>query len=212
MIIVMFGPPGIGKGTASGILSRKFKIPKISTGDILREEMQKETDLGKKVKEIVNAGNLVPDNLIIEIFKQRVKKSDSKNGYITDGFPRTVEQAKALDKIAKTDYIFNLQASHESLMKRITGRRYCQKCGEQYNINIDAFKPKKKDTCDKCATKLSARADQNPKIVEQRLKVYDKETKPVIDYCKKQGKLNNINAEGLPEEIVDSILSVIGSR
>ncbi|MEK6967942.1 MAG: nucleoside monophosphate kinase [Nanoarchaeota archaeon] len=207
MIIVMFGPPGIGKGTASAILGKELNIPKISTGDILREEMQKNSPLGDQVKSIVDSGNLVPDNIIIKIFEQ--KANDFKNGYITDGFPRTVEQAKALDKIAKIDFVFNLQASHDSLMKRLTGRRYCNSCGSQFNVNIAAFKPKKADTCSKCGGKLAARTDQEPKVVEQRLKVYEKETKPVISYYKKQNKLHDIDAEGLPEKIVSSIISII---
>lgn len=207
MNIVIFGPPGIGKGTASEILSEKLKIPKISTGDILREEMKNNSELGRKVKEIVNAGNLVPDDIIIEIFDNRIKQS--KSGYITDGFPRTIAQAKALDDISKIDYVFNLAASHKSLMERITGRRYCPKCGAQYNVNIPAFKPKENETCSKCGTKLESRKDQEPKVVERRLKVYEKDTKPVIEYYKKQKKLHDIDAEGMPEKIVDSILSII---
>lgn len=212
MNIVVFGPPGIGKGTASELLSRNLKIPKISTGDILREEMQKDTPLARQVRSIVNAGNLVSDELVIEIFEQRIAAPDCKGGFITDGFPRTLAQAEALDRIARIDFVFNLEASKKSLLARITGRRYCPACGSQYNVNIELFKPDPDEKCPRCGTKLKARDDQKPGVVEQRLKVYETQTKPIIEYYKKAGKLHDIDAEGTPQHIVDAILSIVRRR
>ncbi len=211
MNLVVFGPPGIGKGTSSELLSKQLKIPKISTGDILRAEMNAGTKLGKQVKDIVNSGNLVPDELVIKVFKSRISQKDCANGFITDGFPRTVKQAEALDKICKIDSVFNLLATHESLMKRIIGRRLCAKCGASYNVNISRFKPKKKDTCDSCGGILESRKDQEPEIVEQRLKVYETQTKPVISYYKKQKKLHDIDAEGMPEDIIKEISRILNA-
>ena len=209
MNIVVFGPPGVGKGTASEILSKKLHIPKISTGDVLREEMDNETEIGKKVKEIVNSGNLVPDEMIIEIFKERISAPAFTRGFITDGFPRTVKQAEALDKIGKIDHVFNMIATHDSLLERLTGRRLCTNCGSSFNVNISLFTPKKENVCDKCGADLEARKDQEPKVVENRLKVYDSQTKPVLDYYKKKKILYDIDAEGTPEEIVNQIQEIL---
>ncbi len=210
MNIVVFGPPGVGKGTSSQILCAHLQIPKISTGDLLREEMDSGTSLGLKVMHIINSGNLVPDEMIIDFFKARIQKPDCAGGFITDGFPRTVEQAKALDGICKVDFVFNLIASQKSLLKRITGRRVCPECKASYNVNIEQFKPKKENICDNCGSVLSARADQEPSVVAKRLVVYDTQTKPVIAFYRAQKKLHDIDAEGSPQKIVDAMLSKLG--
>ncbi len=203
MRLIFLGPPAVGKGTHAGDAAKHYGIPKISTGDILREEAKKETELGRKVKEIIERGELVPDEVVIEILKERIAQGDCKKGFILDGFPRTIEQAEALDKITKTDFVVNFQTSHETLMARMTNRLTCKKCEAIFNTLF--VKPKKEGVCDYCGGELYQREDQKPDVVEKRLEVYRKETEPLIDYYRKKELLVDFNAEG-PKAVVSKRL------
>lgn len=209
MIFILLGPPGAGKGTYSQRLIEKFKVPQISTGDILREAVKNNTELGKKAKEYMDKGLLVPDELIMEIIEERIKADDCKNGFLLDGFPRTVEQADALAYILnknklKLDAVINIIVKNEVLFKRLTGRRLCKNCGA--NFNIYTLPPQKEGLCDKCGGELYQRDDDKPEIIEKRLTVYAKQTTPLIDYYKKINLLKEIEAsEGTIDDIVKKI-------
>ena len=204
MDIILLGSPGVGKGTYATLLAKKYKIPHISTGDIFREAVKEKSELGMKVKKFLNRGELVPDDMTIQVIKERVKKDDAKEGFLLDGFPRTITQAEALEKFKKIDKVLNFVAPEKTIMDRISGRRVCRKCGVIYHlINI---KPKVEGICDKCGGELYQRSDEKPEVVKIRLKEYNKKTKPLIDYYKKKGLLANINAD-FPIEEVDKIIS-----
>ena len=199
MRIVLLGPPGVGKGTLADSLEKKFSIPKISTGDMLRDEVQQGTELGKEAKEFMERGDLVDDNVVLKMIESRIQKEECQNGFILDGFPRTIAQAEALDKITKIDTVINLKAEDETIVKRVSNRRMCIKC--QAGFNIITLKPKKEGICDKCAGKLIQRDDDKPETVKKRLEVYWNETKPLIDYYEEKNLVKNINAEASIEEV-----------
>lgn len=204
MNIILLGPPGIGKGTYAEILSEKYNIPHISTGQLFREEIDKKTELGKRVDDYVNRGELVPDEITIRLVKERLKKRDCKNGFLLDGFPRTIHQAKALEKITKIDKVLNFVASEEVIVDRLSGRRTCRKCGAIYHTrNVP---PEVEGVCDKCEGKLYQREDETPEAVRIRMKEYNKKTKPLVDYYKKSDLLVNVDANH-PIEEVDEIIS-----
>jgi len=209
MIFILLGPPGAGKGTYSQRLIEKFKVPQISTGDILRDAVKKGTELGKKAKEYMDKGLLVPDELIIEIVEDRIKADDCKNGFLLDGFPRTVEQADALEFLLnknklKIDSVINIIVKNDVLFKRLTGRRLCKNCGANYNIYT--LPPQKEGICDKCGGELYQRDDDKPETIEKRLVVYERQTTPLINYYKKKNLLKEIEAsEGTIDEIVKKI-------
>jgi len=200
--IVLLGPPGVGKGTYAGILSKKYNIPHISTGQIFRDEIKKQSEIGKKVEGFIKKGDLVPDEITIEVVKVRLK--DCKKGFLLDGFPRTIPQAEALEKITKIDKVLNFVASEETIMERLSWRRTCGKCGAIYHLkNIP---PKVDGICDKCGGKLYQRSDETPEAIKVRMKEYDRKTKPLIDFYKKKKLLANIDAN-YPYEQVDKIIS-----
>lgn len=204
MNIILLGSPGVGKGTYASLLAKKYAIPHISTGDIFREAIKKNTELGRKVREFLDKGELVPDDIVIEVVKDRLDESDTKNGFLLDGFPRTIPQAEALEKFKKVNKVLNFVAPEKTIMDRIGGRRVCRKCGAIYHI-IN-MKPKVEGICDKCGGELYQRSDEKPEVVKIRLKEYNKKTKPLIDYYTKKGLLANINAD-FPIEEVDKIIS-----
>jgi adenylate kinase len=204
MNIILLGSPGVGKGTYATILSKKYAIPHISTGDIFREAVKKNTELGRKVREFLDKGELVPDNIVIQVVKERLDESDAKKGFLLDGYPRTIPQAETLEKFKKIDKVLNFVAPEKTIMDRISGRRVCRKCGAIYHI-IN-MKPKVDGICDKCCGELYQRSDEKPEVVKIRLKEYNKKTKPLIDYYKKKGLLANINANFSIGE-VDKIIS-----
>ena len=190
--LILLGAPGAGKGTQADIISEKYGIPQISTGDILREEIAKGSELGNRVKGIIDAGNLVPDEDVVAIVKERLKQDDCKNGYILDGFPRTIPQAEALDKMlseldSKIDVVISIEVADEDIVRRMSGRRVCKKCGASYHIEYNPSPAG--ENCGKCGETLSVRADDDPKVVADRLKVYHEKTAPLKAFYEKQGKL-----------------------
>ncbi|MDO8741443.1 MAG: adenylate kinase [Candidatus Woesearchaeota archaeon] len=207
MKIILLGPPGIGKGTIAKMISSKYSIPQVSTGDLLRTNIAKGTSLGKEAKKYMDAGKLVPDNLVIDVLADRLNKTDCKNGFILDGFPRTIPQAEALDKIAKIDVVINFEASEKTIIKRLGGRRTCSKCGHIFHI--ENIPPKKENVCDKCGGKLYLRDDDKPEVIKQRLKTYNELTAPLIAYYSAKDLLEEINAEKTPEEIFESVVCVL---
>lgn len=196
MKIIMLGAPGAGKGTHAKKITEKFGIPAISTGDIFRENIKNGTELGKKAKEYMDAGNLVPDELVCDLVVDRLKQDDCKNGYILDGFPRTIPQAEALTAaLAKDDdaidYALEIFIEDQAIIDRMSGRRVCKSCGATYHVvNIP---PKTEGVCDECDGKLIVRDDDAPETVKKRLDVYHEQTAPLIDYYKKQGILKVID-------------------
>jgi adenylate kinase len=202
--VVVLGPPGVGKGTYAGVLSKKYGIPTISVGDLFRRAIKDETELGKKTKEYVSRGDLVPDEIVIDLVKNRLEEDDCKGGFILDGYPRTVLQAEAMMKFKKIDVALNFVALDEVIMSRIGGRRTCIKCGGIYHItNVP---PTIDGVCDRCSGRLIQRADEKPEVVQNRLVVYREKTKPVSDYLRTKGLIADIDAN-YPIEEIDKIIA-----
>lgn len=213
MIIVLLGPPGSGKGTYASILTKKLNIPHISTGDLVREEIKAGTKLGKEAAEYVNRGELIPDEKILEILKNRVSKPDCVKGFILDGYPRTLKQAEDLNKIANVDIVVNLNVSDEVIIERLGYRLVCRNCGAIYNEKT--LKPKKPGVCDKCGGLLYKREDDKPEVIRERLKVYREKTQPLIDFYKKMGLLVEVKtekADASPEKVANEILNIINEK
>jgi adenylate kinase len=191
MKLIMLGAPGAGKGTQAEIISEKYQIPTISTGNIIREAIKNQTEMGKAAKEYIEKGQLVPDAVVIELVMQRIAKDDCKNGFILDGFPRTVPQAQALDHAGIIiDKVIEIEVSDEKITQRISGRRVCEKCGASYHIE---YKPTKVEgVCDKCDGKTVLRDDDKAETVLERLKVYHKQTEPLKEYYSAQNKLYTV--------------------
>jgi len=204
MNIVLLGSPGVGKGTYAKRISKIYGIPQISTGDMFREAIKNKTKIGLKAEGYIDKGELVPDDVTIRIVKERLKKDDCKNGFMLDGFPRTISQADALSDIIKIDKVLDFTASEKIIIDRLSGRRICKSCGAIYHIrNII---PKVKGVCDKCGGKVYQRDDDKPESVKKRLDVYKKQTEPLIKYYTKKGILRSINADW-PIEQVDNVIN-----
>jgi adenylate kinase len=213
MNIVLLGPPGAGKGTQAKRMIERYGIPQISTGDMLRAAVAEKTALGLEAKKYMDAGQLVPDSVVVGLVKERIQKDDCKKGYMLDGFPRNVSQAETLDKMLselgqKIDHVVCIEVPEEELIQRLTGRRTCRKCGAGYHVMFDP--PKKEGVCDKCGGELYQRDDDNVQTVTSRLKVYKEQTEPLIAYYEKQGKLRRINGLGSIDEIFNRIVAVLG--
>jgi len=204
MKLVFLGPPGVGKGTYAKILVRKYGIPHISTGDIFREEIARGTPLGRKVKEYVERGLLVPDEIVIEIVRQRLSREDCRRGFILDGFPRTIEQARALENIVSIDAAVHFYAPMEVVIDRISGRLVCPRCGAIYHVKYRP--PKVPGICDVCGAKLVRRPDDRPEVARRRYEIYYKTMKPVIEYYRSKGLLIEVDASReSAEEVVEEL-------
>lgn len=212
MQIIVFGPPGVGKGTLSDLLAEKYKIPHLSTGDIFRAEIN---GGNSELIEYVEKGLLVPDSVVNKVIEKGLKQEQYKNGFILDGYPRTIDQAQFLDNVLwklkkKIDFVFNLVASDNTVVERLTQRRQCSKCGNVYNLVT--MKPKKKDICDKCGGTLTQRKDDEEETVRKRIEVYKEETSPIIEYYKKRKMLIDIDASKKPKEIFNNVVKIVGKN
>ena len=215
MRLVLLGAPGAGKGTQAKKLIEKYRIPQISTGDILRKAVADGTPLGKEAKSYMDKGELVPDSVVIGLVKERLSKSDCENGYILDGFPRNTAQAQTLDGVLAMmnnplTVALSVDVDKDDLMKRLTGRRTCRGCQQMYNIH---FSPAKKDgICDKCGGELYQRDDDKEETIKNRLDVYDKATAPLIDYYKKKGILKSVMGVGNIDEIFKKVCELLEKK
>lgn len=207
MKLILLGAPGAGKGTQAEIICEKFNIPAISTGNILREAIKNGTEMGIKAKSYIDNGNLVPDEVVIGIINDRLAADDCKNGFILDGFPRTIPQAEALDKMnIGIDCALSIEVADEKITERLSGRRVCLTCGATYHV--DYKKPAKEGICNNCGAELVQRNDDKPETIADRLAVYHSQTEPLKDYYKKAGKL--ITVEG-QEEVKDTTALVLAA-
>ncbi len=206
MKLVLLGAPGAGKGTQAVKIAEQYKIPHISTGDIFRKNIKEQTPIGVVAKSYIDKGNLVPDDVTIEIVKNRLAEADCQNGFILDGFPRNVYQAEALSNIVKLDVVLDVAVPLENLMARLTGRRVCSGCGESYHVST----LEGKNTCVKCGENLYQRADDNEVTVSERLAVYQKQTEPLIEYYRNKGLLKAVDGDKDPNEVFASVQSVLG--
>lgn len=212
MNLILLGAPGAGKGTQAKFIAEKYGIPQISTGDMLREAVAKGTELGKIAKEFMSQGKLVPDEIVVGIVKERLKQKDCENGFILDGFPRTIAQAEALDEIMKEmgkriDAVININVPEEEVVKRIVNRRICRRCGAIYHLLYDP--PKKEGICDKCGGELYQRDDDRESVVRERFRVYRRNTEPLIEYYKKKGNLLNVDGSKSIEDVKEEILTML---
>ena len=207
MKLILLGAPGAGKGTQAEVICEKFNIPAISTGNILREAIKNGTEMGIKAKSYIDNGNLVPDEVVIGIINDRLAADDCKNGFILDGFPRTIPQAEALDKMnIGIDCALSIEVADEKIMQRLSGRRVCLTCGATYHV--DYKKPAKEGICNNCGAELVQRNDDKPETIADRLAVYHNQTEPLNEYYKKAGKL--ITVEG-QEEVKDTTALVLAA-
>lgn len=203
MKLILLGAPGSGKGTQAAYISDKYDLPHISTGDIFRENIEKETPLGIKIKAVMDTGNLCPDDLTVEIIKNRLAEPDCEKGYLLDGFPRNIIQAKALEQFSSSDKVINIDVDLSKVERRITGRRSCLNCKNSFHIDFIG----NTEVCPTCSGKLIVRKDDNAETVKSRLAVYENETAPLVDYYAKAGKLftvdGNLDIESVFSQIVE---------
>ena len=213
MNVVLLGPPGAGKGTQAARIVEKYGVPHISTGDIFRANIKAGTELGKRAQEYMNRGELVPDELVVEIATDRLAADDCKEGFLLDGVPRTVFQAEKLDEFMaskgrKIEHVLNIEVGRDDLMARLTGRRVCKSCGASFHVvNIP---PKQEGICDNCGAELVQRADDNEETASNRIEVYNRETKPLIDYYEKAGNIVNIDGGKAAEDVFAAIADRLG--
>ncbi|MDY6023921.1 MAG: adenylate kinase [Candidatus Borkfalkiaceae bacterium] len=205
MKIILLGAPGSGKGTQAAHIAEKCSVPHISTGDIFRENIKNKTPLGIKVKEIIDNGNFCPDDLTCELVKNRLSENDCENGYLLDGFPRNLYQAKALDEFSSPDMVIELKVDLDRIERRITGRRNCSKCGASFHTDFIG----ERKTCEKCGGELSIRKDDTPETVRTRLKVYAEQTEPLVEYYYKQNKLFVVDGNGDIESVKKDIFKAL---
>lgn len=212
MNLILLGPPGAGKGTQAKFIAEKYKIPHISTGDMFRETAQSGSELGRKLQEFMTAGKLVTDEIVIEVVEARLAKQDTAKGFLLDGFPRTVPQAQALDKMLlgknrRIDVVLSITLADEEVVKRLSSRRVCVSCGASYNTITQP--PKIDNICDKCKGEVIQRQDDNSQTIKQRLKVYNEQTSPLIEYYTKKGVLRTVNGSGSVEAVFKGLCEFI---
>lgn len=212
MKIIMLGAPGAGKGTQAKMIADKYGIPHVSTGDIFRANIKEGTELGKEAKKYMDQGLLVPDELTVKILLDRVAKEDCKNGYVLDGFPRTIPQAEVLDQALtglgdKIDYAIDVDVPDENIIKRMSGRRACLSCGATYHI--EHIPPKKEGICDVCGQELVLRDDDKPETVKNRLNVYHEQTQPLIDFYTAKGILKTVDGTKDMKEVFAAIVAIL---
>lgn len=213
MKIIMLGAPGAGKGTQAKMIAEKYSIPHVSTGDIFRANIKNGTELGKEAKQYMDKGQLVPDELTVKILLDRVAQPDCANGYVLDGFPRTIPQAEVLDEALsklgeKIDYAVNVDVPDENIVRRMSGRRACLSCGATYHI--EHIPPKKEGICDNCGSELVLRDDDKPETVLNRLKVYHDQTQPLIDFYTKKGVLKTVDGTVDMKDVFAAIVAILG--
>lgn len=208
--IILLGPPGVGKGTQANFLSDKFHIPKISTGDILREAVEKQSRLGIIVKETLGQGKLVADHVVIEIVKDRLSQGDCEEGFILDGFPRTIAQAEALAQITEIDFAISLTGQRDELIRRLEGRRTCKQCQRMYHIEFQP--PRKEGVCDVCSGDLFQRKDDHRETIEKRLREYESQTIHLLKYYDQRKRAIAINGIGSVDEVFKCIVSKLGTK
>lgn len=214
MKIIMLGAPGAGKGTQAKQIADKYQIPHISTGDIFRANIKNGTELGRKAKEYMDQGALVPDELTCDLVMDRIKQEDCKNGFVLDGFPRTIPQAEALDNALKgigekMDFAIDVDVPDENIVNRMGGRRACLNCGATYHIV--SIPTKVEGICDRCGSEVVLRDDDKPETVQKRLSVYHEQTQPLIDYYKKQGILKSVDGTVPMESVFSAIVEILGA-
>ncbi len=214
MNIILIGPPGAGKGTQATRMIERLQVPQISTGDMFRAAVKEGTPMGKKAKEYMDKGALVPDEVVIGVVNERFQKPDCKKGFILDGFPRTLDQAKALDELlkklgTKLDHVVVIEVPDDYLVERLTGRRTCKGCNYMHHIKFDA--PKKEGVCDKCGAELYQRDDDKEETIRQRLTNYHNQTSPLIEYYGKQNVVRMIKGTGSMEQVQDAVKAAIGA-
>lgn len=210
MNFIFLGPPGAGKGTLAEKIAEKYQIPQISTGDIFRENIKNQTELGKKVKAIMDAGGLVSDDVVCEIVEDRIKKDDCKNGFILDGFPRTIPQAEKFDALGIDVKVVNLVVDNQLIIDRLSNRRVCKDCKAGYNVKF--LKPKVEGKCDKCGGELITRDDDKIEAITHRLEVYESETAPLINFYTKLNKLSDIDGTKELEEKIEIFSKLFPSK
>ncbi|MCQ2498538.1 MAG: adenylate kinase [Lachnospiraceae bacterium] len=213
MKIIMLGAPGAGKGTQAIMIADKYGIPHVSTGDMFRANIKNNTPLGVEAKKYMDQGQLVPDELTVKILLDRVAKDDCKNGYVLDGFPRTIPQAEVLEKALKElndgiDFAIDVDVPDENIINRMGGRRACLKCGNTYHVEF--VPPKKEGICDNCGEALVLRDDDKPETVKKRLDVYHQQTQPLIDFYNERGLLKSVDGTKPMNEVFDSIIAILG--
>lgn len=214
MKIIMLGAPGAGKGTQAKKIADKYKIPHISTGDIFRANIKEGTELGLKAKQFMDQGLLVPDEVTIGMLLDRIHQADCENGYVLDGFPRTIPQAESLTKALgemgeQIDYAIDVDVPDENIVNRMSGRRACLKCGATYHVTFAP--PKKEGICDVCGSELVLRDDDKPETVQKRLSVYHEQTQPLIEYYKKAGVLHSVDGTQEMEAVFAGITAILGA-
>ena len=208
MNLIFLGAPGAGKGTQAEILSQKLGIPTISTGNIIREALKNGTEMGLRAKAYTESGRLVPDDVVIGIIRERLSKDDCKNGFILDGFPRTIPQAEALDQMGIViDFVIDIEVPDEAILSRLSGRRVCESCGASYHLTNK--KPKAEGVCDLCGGTLVQRGDDRPETIRARLNIYHEQTEPLKSYYEKQGKLRAVSGRGPVADTARAVLTAI---
>ena len=212
MNLILLGPPGAGKGTQARLLVDNLGVTQISTGEILRETSKKRTQLGLKIDEFLKAGKLVPDDIVNDIIREKIKKTNFEKGFILDGYPRTVKQAQALDMIVEEidgqiDHVIHFDLDEDNIVERISGRRQCRQCGKGYHVRFAP--PREEGICDRCGGALFQRKDDKKEVIKERLKIYEKQNELLVDYYKKRGKLCHVQGHGSTDEVHKKVMKIL---